>query len=339
MRRLAASYIYTEPGRMLKNGILEIDEESRIINLIDTGGGLRESANLEYYNGVIVPGFIDCFCQIEQRVSIIPLSDKKNRISSSRQTSYNNQDKLSEYKTSIKREINSLRSVGTVAAANLFVSNRGVKVEDNSWFSLINFTKAQDTLDLRYKSDNLPLYHFFDLNTKEEILNLLASSQIESHNLLALPISEAIIEIVRSDPEHLPNLLWIIWNKKIPTNNISLENVFTILAPRYFKILNETIPNIVNLTSTKNLCLGTGNPGNKQNLSLLEDMKLLHLKYPQLKLEEILSWATINGAKAIGREDELGSFERGKRPGVNLITQMDLRDLKLLDTTRIKSLA
>src|SRR5688572_29264227 len=44
---------------------------------------------------------------------------------------------------------------------------------------------------------------------------------------------------------------------------------------------------------------------------------------PRLKaaasLEQVLQWATINGAKALKWDDELGSFEKGKRPGVIVI--------------------
>ncbi len=34
---------------------------------------------------------------------------------------------------------------------------------------------------------------------------------------------------------------------------------------------------------------------------------------------QVLQWATINGAKALQWNDELGSFEKGKKPGVILI--------------------
>ena len=35
----------------------------------------------------------------------------------------------------------------------------------------------------------------------------------------------------------------------------------------------------------------------------------------------MLQWATINGARALQMDDELGSFEKGKRPGVVLIEE------------------
>ena len=37
----------------------------------------------------------------------------------------------------------------------------------------------------------------------------------------------------------------------------------------------------------------------------------------------MLQWATLNGAKALQMEDVLGSFEKGKRPGVVLISNME----------------
>jgi imidazolonepropionase-like amidohydrolase len=38
-----------------------------------------------------------------------------------------------------------------------------------------------------------------------------------------------------------------------------------------------------------------------------------------LSLETILQWATINGARALQWDDELGSFEKGKRPSLTII--------------------
>jgi cytosine/adenosine deaminase-related metal-dependent hydrolase len=39
-------------------------------------------------------------------------------------------------------------------------------------------------------------------------------------------------------------------------------------------------------------------------------------------LEEQLQWATLNGAQALGFE-HLGSFEKGKTPGIILIDQVE----------------
>jgi cytosine/adenosine deaminase-related metal-dependent hydrolase len=47
-------------------------------------------------------------------------------------------------------------------------------------------------------------------------------------------------------------------------------------------------------------------------------------------LATILQWATINGAKALRWEDKLGSFEKGKKPGVTVINPVNWTSKKLI---------
>jgi len=64
MKKISAPYIFTGK-EVLKNGIIELDDNSEIINIIDTKGQVKEDASLEYYSGVIVPGFVNAHCHIE----------------------------------------------------------------------------------------------------------------------------------------------------------------------------------------------------------------------------------------------------------------------------------
>ncbi len=58
-------------------------------------------------------------------------------------------------------------------------------------------------------------------------------------------------------------------------------------------------------------------------LSIAKEIQAILQALPKFKtlakLEQVLQWATINGAKALQWDDELGSFEKGKRPGVVVI--------------------
>jgi len=65
VRRLSAHYILPGDGRVLKYGILELDSEGRVLSLVDTGGTLRETQGLEFFNGVLVPGFVNAHCHLE----------------------------------------------------------------------------------------------------------------------------------------------------------------------------------------------------------------------------------------------------------------------------------
>lgn len=65
MRKISAQYIYPVNSKPLKKGIVIVDEDGKIIEIIDTKGELKESAGVEFYNGVIVPGFVNTHCHLE----------------------------------------------------------------------------------------------------------------------------------------------------------------------------------------------------------------------------------------------------------------------------------
>jgi len=65
VRKISANYIFPVSSKPLKNGIIEIDNTGKITNIIDTKGDLKEIAGLEFYNGILVPGFINTHCHLE----------------------------------------------------------------------------------------------------------------------------------------------------------------------------------------------------------------------------------------------------------------------------------
>jgi len=48
-------------------------------------------------------------------------------------------------------------------------------------------------------------------------------------------------------------------------------------------------------------------------------MKTISRYQSYIDFSTMLQWATINGAKALGMEENLGSIEVGKTPGINLV--------------------
>ncbi len=65
--------------------------------------------------------------------------------------------------------------------------------------------------------------------------------------------------------------------------------------------------------------LGTDSYSSNWQLSIASEIAALHRHFPQIAIETILQWATFQGAKALGWEDELGQFKKGMRPGLSLI--------------------
>lgn len=69
-----------------------------------------------------------------------------------------------------------------------------------------------------------------------------------------------------------------------------------------------------------NIVLGTDSLASNHSLSILDEIQTIRKNFPAIRMEELLTWATLNGARALKMEDELGSFEIGKQPGVVLLT-------------------
>ncbi len=64
------------------------------------------------------------------------------------------------------------------------------------------------------------------------------------------------------------------------------------------------------------LCVGTDSLASNSQLSVLAELQTLHQYFPFIQLDMLLQWATINGANALMIQDQYGSFEKGKKPGV-----------------------
>lgn len=89
----------------------------------------------------------------------------------------------------------------------------------------------------------------------------------------------------------------------------------------------------------KNNCritIGTDSLASNHQLSILEEIKTVQQYFPHIPLTELLCWSTLNGAELLGMEQNLGSFVKGKKPGIVLIENIDLRTLQLKPQTTSK---
>lgn len=71
---------------------------------------------------------------------------------------------------------------------------------------------------------------------------------------------------------------------------------------------------------------------------ILEWMKAIQLKDAKLSLTHLIRLFTLESAKAIDLQNELGSLEPGKQPGLLLIYNMDYQKLQLTENSRLKRL-
>lgn len=84
------------------------------------------------------------------------------------------------------------------------------------------------------------------------------------------------------------------------------------------------------------IAVGTDSLSSNHVLSMVEEFKCIHKFYPEIPLQTILEWACLNGAAALGRDNILGSFTPGKKPGAVIIDNIDFRSMQLTPESRSK---
>ncbi len=95
------------------------------------------------------------------------------------------------------------------------------------------------------------------------------------------------------------------------------KNTFWCLCPNANLYIENKIPPVDMLISEGcEIVTGTDSLASNGKLSILSELKTLQQYYPSLGLEELIRWATINGARALGEDQNYGKIEPGKKPGL-----------------------
>ncbi len=119
---------------------------------------------------------------------------------------------------------------------------------------------------------------------------------------------------------HLSKLSWVL----CPNSNLQIGDVLPPVDMFYRR--------------NAHVAIGTDSLASNTRLSVLEELKTITQHFPQIPLQILLRWATLNGARALQKEKELGSIEIGKRPGLVLIENVDLQNLRLTKESTAKVL-
>jgi cytosine/adenosine deaminase-related metal-dependent hydrolase len=107
-----------------------------------------------------------------------------------------------------------------------------------------------------------------------------------------------------------------------------MPNSFWCLCPNANQYIEQTMPPIELLRANgAEIVIGTDSYASNWSLNILDELKTIQKHNPSIPLAEMLGWATLNGARALQMEKDLGSFEKGKKPGLVLIKGVDTNGL------------
>jgi cytosine/adenosine deaminase-related metal-dependent hydrolase len=382
MRRFTAQYIITNSGPPLKRAVLTTEDDGTILSIEDTEGDLKEKHSIEFYNGVIIPGFVNCHCHLELAHMKDSTSENEGlggfieQIRSTR--NYSIENKYSFLLASDRQMYNE----GIVLCADICNTSDSFALKKESKINYINLLevfgldpeKAVKRFDdivsvgqnakemgLDYSlvphsvySMSLTLFrllrnesqdnkvtsiHFMESAEEEAFIKYRSGSLMSSYQRSGL--LPARLETVKSHAEAVLNEITRSGNlilvhdtfadRKTIRKVKKRERLFWCLCPNSNIYIENTIPPLKLLIEEGcDLVIGTDSPASNSGLSILEEIKTLQSNFPEVSLEDLIRWATFNGAKALGKEELFGKIEPGRKPGILLLQNIDLQNMKLL---------
>jgi cytosine/adenosine deaminase-related metal-dependent hydrolase len=122
----------------------------------------------------------------------------------------------------------------------------------------------------------------------------------------------------------------ILWSRNYA------ENLYWCFCPNANEYIEKCQPNY-SLFKDEKCTIGTDSLASNWSLSILDEIKTIAMSDASISLATLIKWATFNGAQFLGF-DQLGTIEKGKQPGLNLIEHVNLKTLALQSSSRVRKL-
>lgn len=387
MRRLSAHYAITCDGDLLKRPIITVNDEG-VITGISQNDTSHETPSTEFYNGIIIAGFVNCHCHLELSglKHSIPAHDGLPKFLASVRHSGSN----GSCHEAMDMADRAMFDAGIEACGDVCNTDCSFDIKANSHISYHNFievcgTNPNDTskrvsntlslieasrrvalpysvcphspysvcltllrqLNAIANENDLVSIHFMESSSEVDFLShqsgLLADS-FRVDGLMPPPdeLAKNHIDLITNEIDNKKRLL-LVHNTFVTRDIVEALNVrgniFWCLCPKSNLYIEGSLPPIKMLREEQcEIVIGTDGLSSNDSLSLLEELKTIENHFPEIGLNELITWATLNGAKALGIDDVLGSIAIGKRPGLLLLDNVDLHDFRLRSDTLVKRL-
>jgi cytosine/adenosine deaminase-related metal-dependent hydrolase len=369
---ISASYIYTIVGPPIKNGVVGLEADGTIVEILTADeASLKQHIDIKHYEGMIVPGFVNTHCHLE-------LSNLKGAIAKHTGLPAFVQEVMDlrsadEYvlDSAMLRADKEMFSCGIVAVGDISnqiasrMTKRGSLIYYHTFVETLGFNpetyEAAFERALNLKNDFAPLpasltphapYSvsvplFEALKNIAEVENTFVSIHnqesadenaffqekdggfLELYFMLGLDIEFFEPSGKTSLQTYLPQLsnqqrTLLVHNTYTSKDDIAFANsinkqIYWCLCPNANLYIENRLPDVPLLREADaKITLGTDSLASNDGLSIFSEMMTLQQNF-EISVDELLKWATINGAEYLGIQNRFGSLETGKKPGINLL--------------------
>jgi cytosine/adenosine deaminase-related metal-dependent hydrolase len=376
MKLITANKIYT--GKVvLENKVVVINAANSVIDIVEAKN--IDSVQVETFEGVLCPGFINTHCHVELSHLFGKVEKKTGLDNFIKEIELYRKADESIVLEAIKKADEQMYSNGIVAVgdicntANTFDSKLKSKLMYHNFLEIFAFHPSR--ADFVFEQ-GVKLFHLSQqpssiiphapYSASEKLLKLISDFAIENSSVLSIHNQETedenlmfqsktgkVIERIKgfgieTDFWNAPQENSIVATLKQLPKQLKIQlvhNTFTSEADMHWandynknlywcfcvnanKYIENRIPNIpLFIKNNCKITVGTDSLASNWSLNILDELKTISNAYPEISLQQLIQWSTINGADYLGFDRNLGSIEIGKTPGINLISNIENNQL------------
>ena len=365
MRRIASHYTLYN-GELERNIVVEVDDRGTITNILRCDA-IDSMASVEFFPGILIPGMVNCHCHLELSYLKGAIAEGEGYGGFARSIGAVRNNFTTEERIRSARLADAqmweegVEAVADIANDDLVMEVKTQsKIEYHTLFEFfgLNNRDVEPHFDLanRYPRSFVTPHSTYSVQDEPFRQICARNSSLLSIHLLESDAEEGLYHGRGSLHEWYQRMGWecdflkyespagrvagcidrkcrvlLVHNTRATAEDIATVESHTkngtwVLCPESNRFISNDRPPVELLRkSGVAIAVGTDSLASARSLSMIENLRLLG-NHP---LRELLTWATLNGAKALGIDGMKGSIEIGKRPGLVVIEGADLHNLCL----------
>lgn len=388
MKSFRADYVFPVYADPIKNGIVTVDDQGKIIAVSDSNK--PPGGHVQQVSGVICPGFVNTHCHTELshlKNKVKPQGGLVNFIKDIQALRNTDQQEVLDAIAKADQEMydNGIVAVGDISNTNNSVAmKKQSKLYYHTFVETFGFLpeKATEVFEKalallnEFKPGSCSVTPHAPYSVSKELFKLIKKhSDAADENLLSIHNQEcedenkfyryklgAFLELYEHfgmdisyfKPQarnSVQSIIPLLSNKQkvllVHNTCTNLKDIYFIkrfdrkinwcFCPNANLYIEGRLPKIdLFVDQGFNITLGTDSLASNSKLCLLSEMRAIQQKFPSISLPRLVEWGTRNGAEYLGIDDEKGTLEAGKTPGLNLISGLD--GFKITPETKVKKL-
>lgn len=365
MRRIASHYTLYN-GELERNIVVEVDDRGTITNILRCDA-IDSMASVEFFPGILIPGMVNCHSHLELSYLKGAIAEGEGYGGFARSIGAVRNNFTTEERIRSARLADAqmweegVEAVADIANDDLVMEVKTQsKIEYHTLFEFfgLNNRDVEPHFDLanRYPRSYVTPHSTYSVQDEPFRQICARNSSLLSIHLLESDAEEGLYHGRGSLHEWYQRMGWecdflkyespagrvagcidrkcrmlLVHNTRATAEDIATVESHTkngtwVLCPESNRFISNDRPPVELLRkSGVAIAVGTDSLASARSLSMIENLRLLG-NHP---LRELLTWATLNGAKALGIDGMKGSIEIGKRPGLVVIEGADLHNLCL----------